>query len=637
MRRVLPWVAVLCLLVLDTSGSEETKEEGTVCGWDDPDCGVYRSNLYNTTLFGHRRTEVYPEGDGGISVVLHMTLDRLQAVREWCKAWRGPMSVAVYIRPQDEEEKVLQTIIGVGCIRKHADLHIVKPAVEQLEDARDMLTHYPFNVQRNAALAGARTEWVFLLDADFRFRPTPSPLHAGFLEWFNARRAEVPPDGDRLDLYIVPAFETVTRQVDLPNKTQELVEGLKTQRYTLFYGHYCVACHHPTDSLKWRNTKENGAPYEVHYVENFEPYIITSRRRLPPYDERFTGRGWDKMSYFYELDASGARFWVLPQPYFLAHRGRGNLPDSKKGKDEGGYTPEYMRRQDVNNLHWLEFKRESLLRHGKEVPPEMIETLERMNPDYNSSLEERVTKGEHKVRRAGIQAQREAAAQKAAEDGDPGWSAADLDPVDIPQFSSASLTEETVCIAKRDADPDALQAAIEWVCGADETIVNCTEIRHYPEQLIARCDWAFDRWYQAKKAEEGDTACVFGGNAELTTCSTTPQRCVPAEGASEEEIQDAIEWVCGDGLGSCGWTMEGGPHYMPNTQRHHAAVVFTLYFLVNRCAAPPEVVCDFKGLAQLMEEPEGWDNVLVPLTDGEESEVQEAEESLSSSVDDAEL
>eukprot|EP00756_Hemistasia_phaeocysticola_P012302 Hpha_TRINITY_DN15187_c1_g2::TRINITY_DN15187_c1_g2_i1::g.129391::m.129391/K09668/LARGE; glycosyltransferase-like protein LARGE len=637
MRHVVPWLTALALLVVGTGGTQDAQPDSeagseAVCGWESPDCGVYRSNQYNTTLFSHRRTEVYPEGDQAITLCLHLTTDRLPALRDWCKAWRGPMSVAVYVRPQDETEQVLQIIMGPGCVRKHADIHVVQPAAAELEESRDMLTHYPFNVMRNAALDGARTDWVFLLDADFRFRPVPSVKHEGFTQWFQARRADVAPDGDRLDLFIVPAFETVTIQVDLPNTTQELVEGLKTQRYTLFYGHYCVSCHHPTDSLRWRNTPENGTPYEVHYVESFEPYVIASRSRLPPYDERFTGRGWDKMSYFYELDASGARFMVLPRPYFLAHRGRGNLPDSKRGKQEGGYTPEYMRRQDVNNLHWIEFKRESLLRNGREVSPDLTALLEQMNSDLNASLEERVVKGEQKVRRAGIQAQREAMAQKAAEEGNPEWSAAELDAVNVTQFASASLTQETVCIARRDVEPEALQAALEWVCGADEEIVNCSEIRHFPDQVVARCDWAFDRWYQGKKAEEGDAACVFGGNAELTTCTSAPQKCVPVDGASEDEIQDAIEWVCGDGLGSCGWTMEGGPHYMPNTQRHHAAVAFTLYFLVNRCAAAPEVVCDFKGLAKLEPVPEGWDRVLDALSDPQQ---QADEEPLSSSVDEA--
>eukprot|EP00663_Eupelagonemidae_sp_cell21sb_P004344 gene4344-6223_t len=33
----------------------------------------------------------------------------------------------------------------------------------------------------------------------------------------------------------------------------------------------------------------------------------------------------------------------------------------------------------------------------------------------------------------------------------------------------------------------------------------------------------------------------------------------------DDKVQAALEWVCGEGVGSCGWTMEGGPHFIPNT------------------------------------------------------------------------
>eukprot|EP01065_Artemidia_motanka_P020180 TRINITY_DN2416_c0_g1_i1.p1 TRINITY_DN2416_c0_g1~~TRINITY_DN2416_c0_g1_i1.p1 ORF type:complete len:682 (+),score=169.98 TRINITY_DN2416_c0_g1_i1:52-2046(+) len=618
------------------------------CNATDGDCPspFYRSELYNTELMARRRSEEFAE-DTSITIALHMTVDRMPSLRNWCKYWRGPLSVALYIRPQDDEEEVLTKITGPGCIRKFADLHVVRRASEKLDKAVDMLTHYPFNVVRNAALDGSRTDWVFLLDADFRFRPTGDViLHSNFAPWFHKRRADAEAAGlvgDALPLYIVPAFETVSRAVAPPNTTEELVAALTVQSATLFYGHYCVPCHHPTDSLTWRRTAHDGTPYRVAYSESFEPYVVTQRSRLPAYDERFIGRGWDKMSYFYELSNAGSQFIVLPPPYFLIHIGRGDLPDAKKGSKKGGYSREYMVRQEQNSKHWRDFKVESLLRHGLDVPPELEALVEAEKeaerereraaeaaqeagvadgaaaeeaPDKVEKHKMKVMASEEAVAQAAAAAEREeraaasAAAQAAA--GDPSWSAHMLPPVDVTDFASSSLTATTVCIAKRDADPDALLGALQWVCGAGGA-VNCSEIRHWPDRLVARADWAFDRWYQSMRDVEGDKACEFGGTAELVECDPTPRRCVVAPNQTEEEVQSALEWVCAEGLGSCGWTMEGGPHYVPTTVRHHTSIAFTLHYLVFRCAVPADVLCDFAGVGQLEESPGGWDDVLEPV------------------------
>eukprot|EP01062_Namystynia_karyoxenos_P055977 TRINITY_DN46976_c0_g1_i1.p1 TRINITY_DN46976_c0_g1~~TRINITY_DN46976_c0_g1_i1.p1 ORF type:complete len:653 (+),score=192.25 TRINITY_DN46976_c0_g1_i1:74-1960(+) len=609
-------LALLLLPLLCSGGCPEgdaggTCENDAAAGDEEQQVGFFRSPWHETQLFVHNATEAVDPGDG-VSVVLHMTVDRLPKLRTWCKAWRGPMSVGVYVRPQDDEAEVLAKLINPGCVRRHADLHVVRGKTARLSRAVDMLTHYPFNVVRNAALSGARTDYVFLLDADFHFRPTGgATLHEHFWPWVRERWAAAPAATEPT-VWIVPAFETVTQTVPLPNTTEELREALGLQRCTLFYGHYCIPCHHPTDSLRWRTMPTNGTPYEVHYVESFEPYVIAERRLLPPYDERFIGRGWDKMSYFYELGTMGARFMVLPPPYYLLHQGRGDLPDAKKGAQSGGYSKEYVARQEINQKHWKDFRLDSLVRHGKATEDEIAARKEIVKEEGGDSQKKWI-QAEEKVARAAAQALSDDL--RTGAQGDPDWRADMLPPVNATEFASASLTASSVCIARRDADEDALLAALQWVCGADEEVVNCSNIRHFPEKLHARADWAFDRWYQGRRDEEGEKACDFGGTAEIVECSTTPQSCVPGDDASEAALQEALEWVCADGLGSCGWTMEGGPHYLPDSLRHHAAVAFTLHYLVYRCAVPAEVLCSFGGSASLRDSPGGWDAVLQPVSD----------------------
>ena len=514
---------------------------------------------YNTRLRVHTAdNEISSFGSRPISLVVHLTIDRKEKLRIWCKDWRGPMSVSLYIRPQDTESEVLSKITGIGCIQKHANIHIVTPGERILAAAAtDMLTHYPFNVMRNAALDGADTELVFLLDVDLQLRPKPTNMRT-LSE--SVKEAELHLNNQDTNmntstrLYIVPAFETVSEKVVVPNTFDELMSQFNHQQSTLFYGHYCVACHHPTDVLRWTSGVDSA--YTVRYVEDFEPYVVAHKSYLPRYDNRFIGRGWDKMSFFYELSEFQFSFHVLPPPVYLIHKGRGDLP--KKGQ----YTPSYMKRQQLNKEHWLAFKEEiQMKKEGKEIVAKSQES-----DVFHDSND---------------------------------WSAASLEAIDPEMYSSSSLVKKTVCIVNREDDvsDEKLQNALNWVCSQDD---HCKLIRHFPESLQPRADWAFDRWYQKMVETEGENACDFGGVAKLTECDPTPMKCIPVPDASDDDIQEAIDWVCHTGIGSCGWTMEGGPHFIPNTLRHHASVIFTQYYLIHRCYQQSDHVCDFNGNAMLV-------------------------------------
>lgn len=50
--------------------------------------------------------------------------------------------------------------------------------------------------------------------------------------------------------------------------------------------------HESTNYEKWLNSVTS---YTVDYKEEFEPYILCSRRLIPWYDERFTGYGKNKV------------------------------------------------------------------------------------------------------------------------------------------------------------------------------------------------------------------------------------------------------------------------------------------------------------------------------------------------------
>ncbi|KAG6394458.1 hypothetical protein SASPL_145043 [Salvia splendens] len=94
---------------------------------------------------------------------------------------------------------------------------------------------------------------------------------------------------------------------------------------------------------------------------------------------------------------------------------------------------------------------------------------------------------------------------------------------------------ETYCAAKAGADEEAVQAALDWACGAGG--VDCSALMEgqpcfEPDTLSAHATYAFDSYYQAMGRAEG--SCDFNGVATIT--STTPNHgsCITSQAASDK-------------------------------------------------------------------------------------------------------
>ena len=59
--------------------------------------------------------------------------------------------------------------------------------------------------------------------------------------------------------------------------------------------------------------------YEVGYQEYYEPYVLVAKSEVPPYDERFTGYGLNKIAHLYHLNQvrAGPRLPLLGAPVML--------------------------------------------------------------------------------------------------------------------------------------------------------------------------------------------------------------------------------------------------------------------------------------------------------------------------------
>jgi len=78
------------------------------------------------------------------------------------------------------------------------------------------------------------------------------------------------------------------------------------------------------------------------------------------------------------------------------------------------------------------------------------------------------------------------------------------------------------CHAKKTATPNALSAALGWVCSnQDCSPINPGGKNYLPNTLVDHCNWAFTTYFRAYKMDQGYSACDFSGNAELVPPNTT--------------------------------------------------------------------------------------------------------------------
>lgn len=528
--------------------------------------------------------------DDAVVLVTHMTVDRLPAANRWCRTWRGPMSVSLFARPKENAETLLQKIRAESsCLRNYADWQLVERVYEKEEEkdnVTDMMVYYPFNVQRNAALDGVREEqsaWVFLVDIDLVLMPKQLSSHANFTAHLhNVRRKFLPVDSENA-LIIIPAVETVNKEVPLPATLDELRNGLMENEVCSFYGHYCRGCHNPTQIRRFVDAQE---PYLVKFEEGFEPYVVVNRRNsknlLPRYQEHFIGRGWDKMSYFYELNLQKRPFVVFPQ-YFLAHHGRGDMPST--------YTTDYMKRQEKNLRLNIQFNEQMKKKYSKQKQP--------------SSATEQAT---------------EKASSLATTPGN----ITTFNWTEFGFLSDLSDGRGRGCRANTNATEKDLLLALDYACSR----IDCSPLyaqRKFPAGVERHASWAFDRYvaYATTVLKEPiEVACHFRGAAKIVSCGNVRNRfCVPRPHAITQnatEMKAAIDWLCGhDGPlgGECvvfktflGWSGSN----LSDDLEGLARMVFHAYYVLHRCddtTADGEndtdlstsSTCDFRGLAHLVE------------------------------------
>ncbi|CAL5078305.1 unnamed protein product [Urochloa decumbens] len=73
--------------------------------------------------------------------------------------------------------------------------------------------------------------------------------------------------------------------------------------------------------------------------------------------------------------------------------------------------------------------------------------------------------------------------------------------------------------------------------------------------------------------------------------------CVARPGASQEDLQNALDWACGPGGADCSQLQPGGRCYQPNTLLTHASYAFNIFYQQN---GNSDIACNFGGAGALV-------------------------------------
>lgn len=234
-----------------------------------------------------------------VTLVLQLSMDRLQFLERLVKFWEGPLSAAIYLSDCEltQFENFINDWSETLNSRRNIGYHLVF--------TNDAL-HYPVNYLRNVALQHIVTPYAFLMDVDF------VPMAGLYQHLCRALQLINPAPSKKV--LVVAAFESQRYRVHPPRSKAALKTRLLSGGDVApFRGHEWPQGHRATNYSRWLTAT---APYEVEWQPDYEPYLVV-HRSIPKYDTRFSGFGWNKVSHSVELRAQGYRPVVLPGAFVV--------------------------------------------------------------------------------------------------------------------------------------------------------------------------------------------------------------------------------------------------------------------------------------------------------------------------------
>lgn len=277
-----------------------------------------------------------------ITLSTQVSLNRWTKLCQQAKCWGGSVSVAAYIPASSDTKKggsyrkYLDSCVAQlvsACPAQTFTIHALYANHEALEGSdvlggatasppRTYDELYPINALRNVALNAVTTDFLLLVDADFLPSPrlrsdalAPETQAFQALEQLYADARSSPPGS----LLVVPHFQLLGTG-ELADEQIWAVPCSIAELRSRAEPFHCGVFRPEGDPLNYSRWYDASLPYEVPYLEFFEPHVIGLTASMPRYDERFKGYGLNKVQHTYAAASSGFRFKVLPQHFLITAR-----------------------------------------------------------------------------------------------------------------------------------------------------------------------------------------------------------------------------------------------------------------------------------------------------------------------------
>lgn len=265
----------------------------------DPEEGVIEKEEQRKVQIKVDLTAKVAARDQQLTLAVPLTADRVLRLEAMSRLYGGgPIMAAVVVR--DEQELRMFRLIweGKAWLKKHVSVTFVR-----LKERSGALA---INALRNIAVLAARTEFVMMVDVDM----TPATVSFECLGSVNGLwlRRLLPRESKRI--LAPPVF--IGDVQHRPARDMNELRNLLVKRAGTCY---CLNSQRSNKIKRWYGEHE---VVETRFLTDYEPYGIVRRDEYPEYDERFSGYGFNKISWAYGAELAGWRIFVLPGS-FLTH------------------------------------------------------------------------------------------------------------------------------------------------------------------------------------------------------------------------------------------------------------------------------------------------------------------------------
>lgn len=234
-----------------------------------------------------------------LTIGVPMTADRILRLEMLSKQFGGgAIAAAVVVRNEQEMKSFASSWNRKLWLRNHVDIAFVRLCNESQALA--------INALRNVAMALTNTTFVVMLDVDM----TPAPFSFDCLRQGDGNfLTDLLPSGKKrliaTTVYMMDTHQRATRDKD------ELRNAV-LQRAGMAY------CINSQKGSRLKTWFKNDFTRMTRFRRDYEPYAIGRRINYPKFDERFSGYGFNKISWLHGAEARGWEISVLGN-VFVTH------------------------------------------------------------------------------------------------------------------------------------------------------------------------------------------------------------------------------------------------------------------------------------------------------------------------------